>query len=382
MNAFQILTPSELALPDVSHLQRMNDQQLLAYYRCEENYAEQQGSLAEKFQRQANLHHYLMGEAMAVLRERKGRQFTSFMKAENLTRSTVYDAIKYAKAVKEKPEELNRPVYKTINALRKKKKPAAPPAQPKPDPSIDTTHELRPGDCLEVMPTLQDCSADLILSDLPFERQNYEWDRKIDLPKLWVQMRRIIKTHHVVVLFGDFRLAVELVNSNLEWFKFHYVWLKSNAVGGPNANHRPHTKHEMILVFSSGSAGSNGNNPIPYYPPNLVPVNKIKPPKFNTCGISNGNTSEEYLCEFTGYGHDVLEFESVPWNKPGRHPNEKPVPLLEYLIKTFTLPGQTVLDCCMGSGSTGEAARKCGRKFIGIEKDANHFKTAEERLKV
>jgi site-specific DNA-methyltransferase (adenine-specific) len=240
------------------------------------------------------------------------------------------------------------------------------------------------GDCLDRMHKIEDQSVDMILCDLPYGTTACKWDSVIPLDKLWLQYARILKPYHVIVLTSLQPFSTELIKSRLEWFKYSYVWIKSRALGFQNAKLRPMTRHEDILVFSTGNAANRAKNLMPYYPQGLKPLNKI------VKGLKNSNTDNqghrmarpnhkaERLQEFTGYPDTLIE---VPNEGKTVHPTQKPVALMEYLIKTYTNEGQTVLDNCMGSGTTGVACMNTGRNFIGIERDAKYYEIATNRIK-
>ena len=197
--------------------------------------------------------------------------------------------------------------------------------------------------------------------------------------------KRIIKDNRAIVLFTAEPFASQLITSNLKWFKYNWVWIKNNAVGFVNAKLKPMNKHETISVFSNGKTSNGNKNNMLYNPQGLLPFNKIarsgnKKGKDNTywrpsLKSSNG---EEYIQEWTNYPTTVLEFDKV---SKAIHPTQKPVPLLEYLIKTYSNEGELVLDNCMGSGSTGVAAKNTNRNFIGIELNEEYFKIAENRIR-
>lgn len=235
------------------------------------------------------------------------------------------------------------------------------------------------------MKDIPDKSVDMILCDLPFGITSSKWDKVIPFEPLWEQYKRIIKINGAICLFGAEPFASKLRTSNTEWFKYDWVWIKNNAVGFVNAKLKPMNKHEVICVFSEGKTSNGNKNNMPYFPQGLIPYNKEsrsgnKKGKDNTYWRPSLKSSNEggYIQEFTNYPTTVLQFNKV---QKAVHPTQKPVPLLEYLIKTYTNEGETVLDNCMGSGSTGVACVNTNRSFIGIELNQKYYNLAKERIK-
>lgn len=244
--------------------------------------------------------------------------------------------------------------------------------------------DLRQGDCLEIMKEIPSKSIDMILCDLPYGTTACKWDAVIPFEPLWEQYKRIIKDKGAIALFGAEPFTTELRHSNLEMFKYDWVWVKNNAVGFTNAKLKPMNKHETISIFSSGKTSNGNPNNMPYFPQGLIPYGKEmrsgnKKGKDNTYWRPSLRSSNEggYIQQYTNYPTTVLYFDKVP---KAVHPTQKPVALLEYLIKTYTREGETVLDNCMGSGSTGCACVNTNRNFIGIELDKKYFEIAKERI--
>ena len=236
------------------------------------------------------------------------------------------------------------------------------------------------------MKVIPDKSVDLVLCDLPYGVMAAKWDKVIDFDKLWNEYLRITKDNGVFILFGNGLFTVRLINSNLEMFKYKYVWLKRTPTFFMHAKNRPLVKHEDILVFSKLKMGHKsrlGENRMPYNPQGLIPFQKKVrgAKKYNEKGyITSRKSHKDYVQEFTNYPTDVLENYLELQSNAKLHPNEKPTSLLELLIKTYTIENDTVLDNCMGSGSTGVAAKNTNRKFIGIELDKSYFEIAKERI--
>jgi len=231
--------------------------------------------------------------------------------------------------------------------------------------NLDIT--LKHGDCLELMKDIPDKSIDMILCDLPYGTTACKWDVIIPFDKLWEQYNRIIKDNAAIVLFGSEPFSTKLRMSNLKMYKYDWVWNKKLAGNGILAKKQPLKIHENIIVFNSKI----------YYPQMTTGKYQKK------MGIKESEiTGGEGYCKPTYnnkyYPKSIQEFFMT---RKGRvHPTQKPVALLEYLIKTYTNEKELVLDNCMGSGSTGVAALNTNRCFIGIEKDEKYFNIAKERI--
>jgi site-specific DNA-methyltransferase (adenine-specific) len=261
---------------------------------------------------------------------------------------------------------------------------------------------LYQGDCLSEMDKIEDHSIDLILTDLPYgttDRKGVEekgnnrllkWDTVIPLDLLWEQYRRILKPLGTVALTADQPFTSMLILSNLDWFKYEWIWKKQKTTGFLLANYRPMKETEDVVIFSPGGAAAasrNGKN-MTYNPQGLI-EKKVK--KKNNAkrlgkflhnpehmGSNNKLLHEtEYEQKWTNYPSEIIEFGL---DRNVIHPTQKPVALMEYLIKTYSNEGDTVLDNCMGSGTTGVACKKTNRNFIGIEKESEYFTQAKERI--
>lgn len=229
--------------------------------------------------------------------------------------------------------------------------------------------DLRYGDCLEIMKDIPDKSIDMILCDLPYGTTSCKWDMVIPFDKLWEQYNRIIKDNGAIVLFSKQPFTTELIHSNLKNFKYALVWKKDNHDNPLMAKKRFLNITEDICVFYKKQCL--------YNPQGIIKVNRITKQGRGE-SLSQKNTRKtEYLQEYTNYPRNILEFKR---DLPNIHPTQKPVALLEYLIKTYTNENETVLDNCMGSGSCGVAAINTGRNFIGIELDEKYFNIAKERI--
>jgi site-specific DNA-methyltransferase (adenine-specific) len=226
--------------------------------------------------------------------------------------------------------------------------------------------QLFQGDCLEIMPTLAPASVDLVLCDLPYGITRNKWDSEIPLESLWPEYKRL--SRGVQVLTGAQPFTARLVMSNVTEFKYSWVWKKSGKTGFLNAKKQPLRNHEDVLVFGRGA----------YNPQGLKPgrVSGGSRPTANWGAFKSGYSAKQ---EVTGYPATVLEIANP--NSGNVHPTQKPVALMEYLVLTYTNPGDTVLDNCMGSGTTGVACVNTGRAFIGIEKDPTYFEIAQRRIR-
>ena len=242
--------------------------------------------------------------------------------------------------------------------------------------NLEEIKEIKPNtlinaDCLEAMKYIPDKSIDLILCDLPYGTTACKWDIIIPFQELWKQYNRVIKDNGAIVLFGSEPFSTYLRMSNIKNYKYDWIWDKNNCSNYVLAKKRPLQTTETISVF----------NTTIYYPQNIIPYGKIK---------SRGSTAKHFgedsqlkdknLQDFTNYPKNILYYPKNLSDK-SLHPTQKPIELLEYLIKTYTNEGELVLDNCMGSGSTGVACISSNRKFIGIELNNDYFNIAKERIK-
>lgn len=225
------------------------------------------------------------------------------------------------------------------------------------------------GDCLELMQDIPDGSVDMILCDLPYGTTACRWDSVIPFAPLWQHYNRILKANGAAVLFAAQPFTTKLIQSNMRDFRYCWYWRKSNVTGGLTCKVQPMRCIEDIAVFYRKK---------PMYNPQGL--RKLDIAKVNAACKQDGvyvKKKNPSVQQYTGYPHHLLEFK-----KDARqlHPTQKPVALLEYLIRTYTAPGQTVLDNCMGSGSTGVACVNTGRDFVGIEQEQQYFDIATKRI--
>ena len=238
------------------------------------------------------------------------------------------------------------------------------------------------GDTIEEMKKLPNGSIDMILADLPYGTTASSWDKIINFNQLWEQYERVKKKRGAIVLFSSGRFTNKLINSNEKLYRYKWIWTKNRAGNFVNANNRPMTAYEEICIFSKGITANTKyvDKKMVYNPQGLVTVNKKRKhgeSQFGTMIGKRPSHKSETVQKYTNYPRDVLDFRTEI--KP-IHPTQKPVPLLEYLIKTYSSDGETVLDNTMGSGSTGVACAITDRNFIGIELDENYFKIAQKRI--
>lgn len=241
---------------------------------------------------------------------------------------------------------------------------------------VDLLYELYHEDCLRGMNRIPDKSIDLILTDLPYGITQCEWDKKIPFEPLWAQYERIIKDHGAIILTAKQPFTTDLIQSNRKLYRYNLVWIKNNGTGFLNAKSMPLQQHEDICIFYKHR---------PTYNPQMEEGFERKISRVNSrrkCKAAEIYKKAICVKDYDStarYPISVLYFESDK-HKTALHPTQKPVALCEYLIKTYTNPGDTVLDSCMGSGTTGAAAIRTGRKFIGFETAPETFEIARQRL--
>lgn len=235
--------------------------------------------------------------------------------------------------------------------------------------------KLMQGDCLELMKNIPDGSVDLVLTDPPYGTTACKWDSVIPFEPMWKQLNRVIKPNGAICLFGSEPFSSALRMSNIKHYRYDWIWDKHNTNGFLNANKRPLKRHEVISVFSIG---------VTIYIPQME--ERGKPRQKGNYNKKKGNGDMVYgrfknisTINNLYYPTDILDFSNAK-QKDKVHPTQKPVELIEYLIKTYTNDGETVLDFTMGSGSTGVACVNTNRNFIGIELDKGYFEIAKSRI--
>jgi site-specific DNA-methyltransferase (adenine-specific) len=231
--------------------------------------------------------------------------------------------------------------------------------------------KLMQGDCLEKMKEIPDGSVDMVLADPPYGTTACKWDSVIPLEPMWEQLKRVIKPNGAIVMTASQPFTSVLVSSNLKMFKDCLVWKKNVASNFLNANRTHLKRHEDVCIFYSKQPVYNKQ-----HGEGDAYINKRSGK--DDSGDCYGNVSKRTDTKNEGKRNpiSVLEFN----RETGKHPTQKPVALMEYLIKTYTNEGETVLDFTMGSGTTGVAAKNLNRDFIGIELDETYFNIAKDRI--
>ena len=240
---------------------------------------------------------------------------------------------------------------------------------------------IKQGDCLELMREIPDKSIDLIICDLPYGVTKNKWDKQIDWQELWVQYKRIIKDNAAIVLFGQGKFFVDLVNSNRKWFRYDLIWDKVIISGFLNAYRMPLRKHEQIAIFYKHLPTYNPQMSYGHKPTHNA--GKINPNKAEV----NHNYGKFTRAIIKRQGcTDRMPTSIIQFSKAHpsgcRHPTEKPVELLEYLIKTYSNENEVVLDNCIGSGSTAVACIRTNRRYIGFELEKEYYDIAIKRIEI
>jgi DNA modification methylase len=233
-------------------------------------------------------------------------------------------------------------------------------------------------DCLNALKNIPDNSIDFILTDPPYGTTQCKWDFVIPYEPMWAELKRIRKDNTAIALFGTEPFSSHLRLSNLDEYKYDWIWIKSNGVGYLNSKKMPLKQYENISIFYK-------KLPI-YNPQGLIEINKIRKNDYTkknktekSITVQNGGRlkQKEFVSKYKNYPNSILKFNNP---KNAVHSTQKPTDLLEYLIRTYTKEKQVVLDFTMGSGSTGVACINTNRNFIGIELDKEYFKIAEKRI--
>ena len=239
---------------------------------------------------------------------------------------------------------------------------------------VKDNYKLMFGDCLERMKEIPDGSVDLVLTDLPYQTTQNSWDSMIDIEEMWVQLNRICKPNTAKLMFAQTPFDKILGCSNLKELKYEWIWEKTTATGHLNAKKMPMKAHENILVFYKSLPTYNPQKTTGHKPANSYTKHQDDGSNYGETkvGISGGGQTDRYP-------RSVQVFKTDK-QKVSLHPTQKPVALLEYLIKTYSNENETVLDFTFGSCSTGVACLNTNRKFLGIEMDANYYEIACDRL--
>jgi len=235
--------------------------------------------------------------------------------------------------------------------------------------------DLRLGDCLEVMKTIEDKSIDAIICDLPYGTTNCKWDSVIPFEPLWFEYERLIKDNGVIVLFGNEPFSSLLRTSNLKLYRYDWVWEKTKATGFQNSKIQPMRKYENISVFYKHK---------PTYNPQGLIEKQDKKTNVRSGNIKNEHSFNTYKgkkpnAEYTNYPTNIIKFKNAS-GKGHLHPTLKPLNLMEYLVRTYSNENDTILDNTMGSGTTMLACKNLNRNGIGIEKDPQYYTVAVARV--
>lgn len=237
------------------------------------------------------------------------------------------------------------------------------------------------GDCLEVMKNIPDKSIDMILCDLPYGTTACKWDTIIPFEPLWKQYKRIIKDNGAIVLTANNPFASRLICSNLEMYRYEWIWDKVRGYNFQQANFAPMKNHEQVLVFSKSPAIYNKKGTCNYFPQKTeIHIKHKSGTPTKTDNLRDGASTLMKSLNIEHEGFFPLSIQQFPKEKKSLHPTQKPIALFEYLIKTYTNEGDTVLDNCAGSGTTGIAARNLNRQFILIEKESEYIEIIKKRF--
>ena len=292
---------------------------------------------------------------------RKGH-FTNHQKRKKPCKPIVHEEIEEIEEIEEKVQvklqELSeKGEIQNINSISNKKD------------NMDNI-KLFNGDCMEEMKKIDSNSINAIITDLPYGVSKNNWDTPLDLDKMWDMFKKILCKDGIIILTASGKFTARLMMSNIDMFKYDIIWEKTVNSGQLNVNKMPLRSHENILIFYNKNRTYNEQKTVgePY---------KIN--RKNTTGKGYGcQKGSEKTNEGYRHARSVIKISNP--RKKGGHPTQKPVELMEYLIKAYTNEGDTILDCCMGGGSTGIAAIKNNRKFIGIEMDTEYYDIATKDI--
>jgi len=236
--------------------------------------------------------------------------------------------------------------------------------------------QLVHGDCLEEMKNIPDGSVDMVLTDPPYGTTACKWDSVIDLDLMWEQLKRVTKPNGAIVMTASQPFTTVLISSNLKDYKYNWVWRKSKATGHLNAKKRPMVKHEDVCIFYKAQPVYNPQGILIKEVPTISKGNRGKK-GIGSSGEVYGLATKDAIQTHSNYPLSVVDF---PVEQRPIHPTQKPVALMEYLIKTYTNETETVLDFTMGSGTTGMACKNLNRNFIGIELSSEYYEIAVNRI--
>ena len=249
------------------------------------------------------------------------------------------------------------------------------PQNPKWDIARVSHSTLVNADCFDVFPLIEDKSINAIIADLPYGTTACKWDSVLPLDKLWAEYKRVLKPNGLIILFGTQPFTTTLISSNIKQFRYELIWDKIRSATGLNAKRMPLKTHENILVFYAEQ---------PTYNPQITEGKPFDKTKYNgqmeLPNVTGGGVKISKKNNGTRFPISIHKY-SQNWQRQGQlHPTQKPVELMEYLIKTYTNENEIVLDNTMGSGTTGLACLKTNRQFIGIEKEKQYYDVAVRRL--
>ena len=232
----------------------------------------------------------------------------------------------------------------------------------------DKLTTLYHGRCEDVLPQLKEHSIDAVVCDPPYGTTACAWDSPIEFAFMWRELKRLTQPKAAIVLFGKEPFSSFLRISNIDWYKYDWVWKKSRSVDFFNNKNKPREIHELVSVFSDGTTANRSDNRMLYHPQGLRHINKRwhRPQKYESeHRIARPSHALDRMIEFENYPETIIDFANP--NQGSLHPTQKPLALMEYLVKTYTNPGDTVLDFTSGSGTTLRACKNLGRRSVGIE---------------
>jgi len=238
------------------------------------------------------------------------------------------------------------------------------------------------GDCLEIMPDILDGSIDMIMADPPYGRTACVWDSIIPLEPMWIQLKRVINSNGAIVMTGTQPFTSNLIMSNPQMFKYEWIWEKEQGSNFTSVNHQPFKAHENVMVFSYGKITyTPAGGYMKYNPQKTIgKPYQVKRSGRMTKNLATGPNQELISTNNESGDRHPLSYQRFNRDYPKIHQTQKPVALMEYLIKTYTNEGETVLDFAMGSGTTLVAAKALGRKAIGIEISEEYCELTVRRL--
>ncbi len=244
--------------------------------------------------------------------------------------------------------------------------------------------ELHHGDCLEIMPRLVERFGGII-TDIPYGTTACKWDTIIPLVPMWEQVKRLLKPNGAFITTASQPFTSVLVMSNLEWFKYEWCWNKVSKTDVMNAKNKPLKQHENVLVFSAYITANGSDRKMNYFPVGVLPGKRQTLQTENNYGEAMNPRRKSHKLGYykeqgRNYPASIITFSNADRSE-ALHPTQKPVALYEYLIRTYSNPGDTILDFAMGSGTTGVAAIRTGRHFVGIEKEREYYEIAEQRIR-